>query len=434
MSIECFIVVTTIDTASFDFILYVMIRTQKKKVDLREYKIIKVLELVMLNKSIDILTDPICLMYGYSAACILEYFIGKTLTFKSESRWCEFDRVKTSECFEMSLAGFNKNFKKLCELKILEYRRIGTPIQVEVRVDYAMVYEVLCHIAHTVKSKENIDEKVSLYLPSKNRVIYIYNIMDTLLKDYIIFNNVSIGEVKVDKKLTTSAKTAEKNKKYLPYAKRLFRIIRKQLNVQHSRTKILSWCNPIRKLVESDKISIDRVEKVLTWYRSNIGGKYIPVAYGGIAFRGKFSRLEAAMERGIVKGKEEKEKTARPRPMQLIRKMRKGLPQVELDRIVRVFKEARKLISNCDQNKLSINVCNLHKWIISARHKAEFRTERSSDIGTPGSLLMEFIWWLDHQDWISNISENVFKSDSKLFKRFLTEYGEELGVNLLTGK
>ena len=414
-----------------------MVRTKKviKQINWSE----RLFNLVFSGKSLVVIRDILTIKHGVDLANFLYYFMTKSAAFGEIFGCVAVDRQNMCDYFKITSPVFSKRIKIFKDLGILENKRVGVPKRSGYKINEVRLYKELCVIANSV-SNEEIPQKTCPNLTHEflSGDIYII-IMDILLKDYkyiIDINNI-IEDVEVNRhisprKLTIAAK--ERSKEYLPYAKKLARTVRKHRHVTHTDSQMTIWSNEFRRLIESHKVSTDRIEKVLTWYRSNIGGKYIPVAHAGRSFREKFSRLEAAMERGIVKEVEEKEKTARPRPMKIIRRMGKELPQVELDRIIKAFKELRKLISNCDQNKLSINLCNLHKWIISARDKADFKTERSNDVGTPGSLLVEFVWWLEHQDWLSNISESIFKSDSKLFKRFLTEYGEELGVNLLTGK
>ena len=60
---------------------------------------------------------------------------------------------------------------------------------------------------------------------------------------------------------------------------------------------LTSWANEIRKLVEIDGVSIQRVETALDWYEENIGGQYIPVIESGSSLRNKFIKLEDAMRR-----------------------------------------------------------------------------------------------------------------------------------------
>jgi hypothetical protein len=89
----------------------------------------------------------------------------------------------------------------------------------------------------------------------------------------------------------------DKNSRYVPLAERLASIIRSHKRINVTSQKIVSWANEIRKLVEIDGVSIQRVETALDWYEENIGGEYIPVIESGSSLRSKFINLEHAMRR-----------------------------------------------------------------------------------------------------------------------------------------
>ena len=90
----------------------------------------------------------------------------------------------------------------------------------------------------------------------------------------------------------------DKNSRYVPLAEKLASIIRKNKRINVTPQKIFSWANEIRKLVETDGVSIQRIETALDWYEENIGGGYVPVIESGASLRSKFINLERAMRRG----------------------------------------------------------------------------------------------------------------------------------------
>ena len=89
----------------------------------------------------------------------------------------------------------------------------------------------------------------------------------------------------------------ERNKKYLPIAKRLSHIIQSTKNIKHTPFQINGWTNEIRMLCEGNGVDTSRIKEVLKWYKINIGGEYIPVVESGHSFRMKFTKLEDAMKR-----------------------------------------------------------------------------------------------------------------------------------------
>lgn len=103
----------------------------------------------------------------------------------------------------------------------------------------------------------------------------------------------------------------ERAKRFLPYAERLAKVIKSTKNIKTSPNRLLHWSDEIRKLHESDGVSIDRIKDALVWYKENILGQYTPVVESGEAFRIKFIKLEAAMKR---EGEREPEEDDGPGP------------------------------------------------------------------------------------------------------------------------
>lgn len=88
-----------------------------------------------------------------------------------------------------------------------------------------------------------------------------------------------------------------KNKKYFPFAEKLSEIIQTQKQIKHTLPQIKSWCNEFRRLEQDHGVSFERMGNVLLWYEKNIGGAFIPIVESGSAFKQKFEKLEAAIER-----------------------------------------------------------------------------------------------------------------------------------------
>ena len=118
------------------------------------------------------------------------------------------------------------------------------------------------------------------------------NIKKNLYKENEKENNILFSDLnsKIESK-------QDKNSRYVPLAEKLAFIIRKNKRINVTPQKITSWANEIRKLVEIDGVSIQRVETALDWYEDNIGGQYIPVIESGSSLRSKFINLEDAMRR-----------------------------------------------------------------------------------------------------------------------------------------
>ena len=90
----------------------------------------------------------------------------------------------------------------------------------------------------------------------------------------------------------------ERAKQFLPQSETLANIIRSTKKIKISQSRLKSWANEIRKLVETDGVDPSRIDSALSWYSENIGGEYIPVVESGAALREKFIKLEEAIQRG----------------------------------------------------------------------------------------------------------------------------------------
>ena len=70
----------------------------------------------------------------------------------------------------------------------------------------------------------------------------------------------------------------DKNSRYyVPLTKKLASIIRKNEKINVTPQKIASWTKAIKNLVETDGVSIQRIQAALDWCEENIDGPYVPV-------------------------------------------------------------------------------------------------------------------------------------------------------------
>ena len=88
----------------------------------------------------------------------------------------------------------------------------------------------------------------------------------------------------------------EKNIPFIPYAERLKAIIENFKATPLKKYNPDKWANTLRLLIEN--ASKERVERVLAFYKVNIGKQYIPECFGADSFREKFEKLERAVARG----------------------------------------------------------------------------------------------------------------------------------------
>lgn len=118
-------------------------------------------------------------------------------------------------------------------------------------------------------------------------------------------NNIKLHSCNSDEFASASSVLANNEKKTskttptkfdIKMANKLKKIISQHIKVnRNANTK--KWQQEMRKLRSIDKVSCDRIRRVLNWYKNNIGGEFIPEAFSGKAFREKFPKLEAAIKR-----------------------------------------------------------------------------------------------------------------------------------------
>lgn len=95
----------------------------------------------------------------------------------------------------------------------------------------------------------------------------------------------------------TNIPTLAPNQMYQPLADTLASIIKRYAHKHIPTQAKAAWCNEFRRLVETEGVNIQRVQRVMLWYDKNAFGEFVPVAESGKTFREKFTRLEAAMDR-----------------------------------------------------------------------------------------------------------------------------------------
>ena len=70
---------------------------------------------------------------------------------------------------------------------------------------------------------------------------------------------------------------------------------RREINIYPS--KLASWANTIRLMMDRDKISPEQITKALGWYQGNWMNEFVPVIESASSLREKWSKLQNAMDR-----------------------------------------------------------------------------------------------------------------------------------------
>lgn len=254
------------------------------------------------------------------------------------------------------------------------------------------------------------------------RIHFIWKNKNTELLDQ---GNTSPSNSSINALSTIKRNTIrEKNKKYLPLAKHLLKTILSKKNIHYTLSHIETWANDIRLLCETNKVSYQRIRTVLKWYRTNIGGEYIPVIESGRSLKDKFLRLEDAIERNG----DSSEPTLTPQDIfGNYFKDKKDESYIETF-YEQYFQEALQLMPNEDKNKLAENMVGLYDWITRNR-----KNDIEQSFTTAG-IIDYYIQWLDGQTWINDKTPSLFLATNKNFKTFVLRKSEESEYNIITGK
>lgn len=142
-------------------------------------------------------------------------------------------------------------------------------------------------------SKKRIKKHV--YLVRENLHIGFPNVAFQDIENVHLLNNEYTNK---GKKVITNSRAFPKRDGASEFDKiastKLKEIITSKININ---IHIASWPNTFRLLRTKDKVSKDRIKRVIKWYARHIGEDYVPVAHSAKAFREKFTRLEEAIKR-----------------------------------------------------------------------------------------------------------------------------------------
>ena len=229
----------------------------------------------------------------------------------------------------------------------------------------------------------------------------------------------------------------DKNSRYVPLAEKLASIIRKNKRINVTPQKIFSWANEIRKLVETDGVSIQRVETALDWYEDNIGGQYIPVIESGSSLRNKFIKLEDAMRRaGAVPGQPKTSPTDAPKdPKKVLRRFfrSKDLAHVFYRDC---YEPAEALFEGTvDEGTLAETLLNLYSQI-KEKQEQNLSGDLVRLLPGPMELIARYIDWIRDNTWITDIRLDMFDLNHSLFSRFRRDEAktDNLERDAITGK
>ena len=240
------------------------------------------------------------------------------------------------------------------------------------------------------------------------------NIKENLYKENEKENNILFSDLnsKIESK-------QDKNSRYVPLAEKLAFIIRKNKRINVTPQKIASWANEIRKLVEIDGVSIQRVETALDWYEDNIGGQYIPVIESGSSLRSKFIKLEDAMRRaGAVPAQSKTISTDTPKdPKKVLRRFFRSKDLTNV--FYRDCYEPAEVLfeGTVDEGTLAETLLNLYSQI-KEKQEQNLSGDLVRLLPGPMELIARYIDWIRDNTWITDIRLDMFDLNHSLFSKF----------------
>ena len=232
-------------------------------------------------------------------------------------------------------------------------------------------------------------------------------------------------------------KMKDKNSRYIPLAEKLAFIIRKNKRINVTPQRISSWANEIRKLVETDGVSIQRVKTALDWYEENIGGQYVPVIESGFSLRSKFIKLEDAMRRaGATPGQPKTSLANAPKdPKKILRRFFRSKDLAHV--FYRDCYEPAEVLfeGTVDEGTLAETLLNLYSQI-KEKQEQNLSGDLVRLLPGPMELIARYIDWIRDNTWITDIRLDMFDLNHSLFSRFRRDEAktDNLERDAITGK
>ena len=360
--------------------------------------------------------------FGPSVTIFLCNLIDKYKYFKERGYLNEDGSFFLRHADQVEHTGMNEYELRKCKKSLMEYGIISTEIRGIPRKEYyyihmdILVQEFLRTIPLKFKGQapQNLKDNTS----RNSRTI-----KETEYKEKESLSDPAGSDDEIEKNDTSSngtskPSTQERNKEYVPLASKLADVVQSSKNVKVNQTKIKSWSNEIRKIVESDGVNPERIEGALDWYQENIGGEYTPVIESGASLRDKFIRLEEAIKRG--NGKPKSKPSPRKDPKEIFQK-----EKVSKQFIQQCYEPAKQLLTNTANGELpelAENLIDLRGYIKiqQDKYRDRFEQRKQSNIFLPPNRLIEYyIDWINDNHWIDDREPRLFTPKHKLFQKFL---------------
>lgn len=295
---------------------------------------------------------------------------------------------------------------------------------------------------------ESGDHKQYSLKNSRNNAQKTQGIMLKNFKQYSSKNSSNIKEnlykeneernIKLFDLNTNDEEAKDKNSRYyVPLTKKLASIIRKNEKINVTPQKIASWTKAIKMLVETDGVTIQRVQAALDWYEENIDGPYVPVIRNGFDLRNKFINLERAMRRSEVILSQPKANLA-DTPKDPKKVLQQFFRSKDLTHVFYrdCYEPAEALFEGTvDEGTLAETLLHLYSQI-KERQERHLKGDLVRLLPGPMELIARYIDWIRDNSWITDIRLDMFDLNHSLFSRFRRDEAktDNLERDAITGK
>ena len=358
---------------------------------------------------------------GLEKAVFISNLIDKYKYFQERKMLTEdgaFYNTHEDQIYEIGLTEYQirKCKKELIEMGILKTERHGVPAKEFYFINFQLLIAIVLGEELNIEGLD-LTKTEGLDLTKTEG-------LDLTKTEGHLYNKTKDNKTKDNKNLFSDLNSKIENKqdkitRYVPLAEKLAFLIRKNKRINVTSHKIASWANEIRKLVETDGVSIQRVETALDWYEENIGGQYIPVIESGSSLRSKFIKLEDAMRRaGVAPGQPKTRPTDTPKdPKKVLRQFfrSKDLAHVFYQDC---YEPAEELFEGTvDEGTLAETLLHLYSQI-KDKQEQYLKGDLVRLLPGPMELIARYIDWIRDNTWITDIRLDMFDLNHSLFSRF----------------
>jgi len=393
------------------------------------------------SESFLILNKKLIRVLGLEKALFISNLIDKYKYFHDRGRLTEdggFYNTHEDQIYEIGLTEYQirKCKKELIEMGILKTEKRGVPAKefyfINFQLLIAMVFGKELNIEGLDLTKtKGLDLTKTEGQDLTKTEGHLYN----KTKDNKTKDNKNILHFDLNSEI--EGKQDKNSRYYVPLTEKLASIIRKNERINVTPQKIASWTRAIKKLVETDGVSIQRVQAALDWYEENIGGQYVPVIKNGFDLRSKFINLERAMRRaGVTPGQPKTSPTDTSKD-----------PKKVLQRFFRSKDLANVFYRDCyepaevlfegtvDGGTLAETLLNLYSQI-KEKQEQNLSGDLVRLLPGPMELIARYIDWIRDNTWITDIRLDMFDLNHSLFSRFRRDEAktDNLERDAITGK